>query len=100
MNRVIAFIVFVLIVVFAIGFATAKVTAKKPTSTALIPTCENVAVAVKITEVSASSTPQFTTGKGTVLEPQSEAGKEIPVSIPKPFHTGNIIKQCVNIVIE
>src|SRR5256885_564421 len=97
MNRIIAFIVLVLIAVFAIGFATAKVTLKTPAPVL----CENTAVAVKITEVSASSTPQFTTGKGTVLEPQSEAGKEISVSIPKKlFKVGQIVKQCVNIVVE
>ena len=69
------------------------------TSTAPI-LCENMMLAVRITEVSASSTPEFTIGKGIVLEPAGEAEKEIPVSIPKPMKVGSVVKQCINIVVE
>jgi len=101
MNRVLACIVLVLIAVFAIGFAMGRVTKipEKIYGDAVVASCENLVVAVKITEVS-STTPQLTIGKGTVLEPQSEAGKEIPVSIPKKFAVGQTIRQCVNIIVE
>ena len=61
--------------------------------------CENTAIAVRIMEVT-DSNDQFTTGKGVVIEPTTEAGKEIPVSVPKKFAVGQTVKQCVNIVIE